>query len=99
MTAHTPGEWEIRGGFTPEHTCIIGQTGDVIDSFGKPKKSNGEPISIEEHRANARLIAAAPELLEACKAWIKHHNGQPDYQKELQLAKITRTAIRKAKGA
>lgn len=63
MTKHTPGPWECTaGGFaihrmTQQGTVEIARTNDSI--FDGP----GE----EETRANARLIAAAPDLLAACE--------------------------------
>lgn len=55
MTQHTQGEWKIANNheltiYAPNDTCIA-----VAES------SNG----INEAKANARLIAAAPKLLEA----------------------------------
>ena len=35
-----------------------------IESFGEPITADDSEIDLDEHRANARLIAAAPELLE-----------------------------------
>jgi len=65
MTAkHTPGPWKLD------------ETGHMIESEF-PVNLNGEYEHIcdfrpnlkgEYHQANARLIAAAPELLEACLA-------------------------------
>ena len=56
MTQHTPGPWEVR-------------TGEFIkDSEGKAiaycQSSNGTR-NVDEVHANARLIAAAPDLLKA----------------------------------
>lgn len=56
---HTPGPWEISGSsiWNPEtHRAIYA-------SGGKPIHKRDE-----EGQANARLIAAAPELLEALEA-------------------------------
>ena len=58
---HTPGPWHV------ERTAVYDV---VMDSEGR----NITFISIkepEEAKANNRLIAAAPELLEACKDALK----------------------------
>lgn len=57
---HTPGPWEARIGDT--HT-VIGAWGDSICGMQRNTCSRAHA----EQDANARLIAAAPELLEACK--------------------------------
>src|SRR6516165_6430321 len=58
---HTPGPWtltEHSGKYTPRH-IIRSKNAAIIEfaSFGS--------VGIEQREANARLIAAAPELLEA----------------------------------
>lgn len=54
---HTPGPWRLNG----NRTITVGD-------FGKP----GSFIAEVKNDANARLIAAAPELLEALE-WLLHH--------------------------
>lgn len=67
ITKHTPGPWECSGGYVQSATkskpsgaplCIADPF--VDESF----------MSDHEADANARLIAAAPELLEVCKAML-----------------------------
>jgi hypothetical protein len=59
---HTPGPWEIRDGSfidAPGMTCLANVRGaHVTDQF--------------ECQANAKLIAAAPDIAEALKAIAKH---------------------------
>lgn len=79
MSNFTPGPWFIRGGMTPPYTLITSNSGDVIDNFGNPKKGaffDSPPIPLEEHRANVRLIANAPELYDLV------FNGQCNFQQE-----------------
>lgn len=61
MSSHTPGPWNVnrkRIG-TIEHTDPSGLVDTVAFTSGD---TSGSPS------ANARLIAAAPDLLEACEA-------------------------------
>lgn len=58
MSKHTKGKWKLHD--MEEHT-IVGS--DHLYIAG----SNAGSRPDKENRANARLIAAAPELLEACK--------------------------------
>ena len=51
---------------------------------------------LEEQLANAMLIAAAPELLEACKAMVTRLDNSP-YSSELEI--MARAAISKAETA
>lgn len=63
MSKHTPGPWK---------KCIAGGVTEVRCDAPVPVVSwagfDDANRSLDEHRANARLIAAAPDLLEACKA-------------------------------
>jgi len=73
MTKHTPGPWEIGnkgdfGTFNPAH--IYGNHGadSVAHVYGVPLHTTLEEVDSARYAAglsNARLIAAAPELLEA----------------------------------
>jgi len=63
MTQHTPGPWDDQ---YPQHSPgeihVYGADGNVIGSvWGIEDGAQKDPTSA----ANARLIAAAPELLEA----------------------------------
>lgn len=67
---HTPGPWMV----SPEHPTIIrrdyrpiSDCGELIGSASGHTKSGFFP-SEDEAVANARLIAAAPDLLEALQA-------------------------------
>lgn len=74
---HTPGPWELIG------TTLIGKTGPhsgavaiiaspTCKTSGDAKEADCDDPRWDEAMANARLIAAAPELLEACKAAKKY---------------------------
>jgi hypothetical protein len=59
--AHTPGPWET------EELKIISQGGPLIAYANEEPDNDLYPLVGEEVDANARLIAASPDLLAACK--------------------------------
>lgn len=72
MNGHTPGKWEIERPFDFELTIVeAGKQAyewKFIATIPLPEKDDGN-VSLPRNtcHANARLIAAAPELLEALK--------------------------------
>ncbi len=61
---HTKGPWHTGGSFNDQPQITEESTGRTIAlcySLGKPDRGTTEA------EANAKLIAAAPELLEACE--------------------------------
>jgi hypothetical protein len=68
---HTPGPWRTR----PQLTQVYGREGDqrLIASCGVSAH-----ISKEEKAANTLLIAAAPDLLAACQAFVDAMNAGRD---------------------
>jgi len=92
MSKHTPGPWKWWTTHEGAHRINPHKGGLVIASC-----DTRNPFS-EEQEANARLIAAAPDLLEACKAALfeitdierqGRHNGN-------SLPKMLSAAIAKA---
>ena len=63
-TKHTPGPWKITSATHP----IIGWRITANDGSVAGVHKAGPRQSINECKANARLIAAAPELAEALRA-------------------------------
>ena len=61
---HTPGPWEMDGS-----GAVFGPDGDPIMTCGLYAVCFGE--GSEEGYANARLIAAAPDLLAACVEFVR----------------------------
>jgi len=103
MSKHTPGPWQVL----PEECDkpYIRIRGTVLG--GRYKIANVITPSYEgvhereavETRANARLIAAAPELLEALKAFVADWSddtgmSSPSYES----VRLAREAIAKAEG-
>jgi hypothetical protein len=93
MSNHTPGPWEIKlhpdDGYRyisgPKHIGLA----QVVWCMSYEERS---PVC----EANARLIAAAPELLEALENLLKVHEGEGGTQRH--AGDIARAAIEKAKG-
>ena len=76
MLKHTKGPWAVAHSAGVGHADLIvsdhaNATICEIDSDG-PK---------EETEANARLIASAPDLLEACKMTMRCHRSRQMYDK------------------
>jgi len=68
-TDYTPGPWEVCSGMVQtvaEHKCKIPGCGVHIPIAYMDREPGNGTLPVERD-ANARLIAAAPELLEAAK--------------------------------
>lgn len=90
-TMHTPGPWLVTGGnATP---CVNDLTGRDV---AWPSRGRGYPAM-----ANARLIAAAPELLDALRDVVSYYvvriGGKVDTRRAAALDRA-RAAIAKAEG-
>ena len=83
--SHTPGPWKV------DRPYIRG-AGRVIASLESGRNE-------VEDAANARLIAAAPELLEVCEALLALNNTLVVELSESDWLKYKREAERKAKAA
>jgi len=65
---HTPGPWnKTEDKLTQQYYIARPYRESVLHIANVTKEDVGYGISEEEYHANASLIAAAPELLEACK--------------------------------
>lgn len=60
---HTPGEWSVGSvvGEGPADLHILSDAGTILATV--TEKGGPPTLSIDEARANARLMATAPELL------------------------------------
>lgn len=94
-TKHTPGPWMYAGAgaIKRDYTAIGCTDGETIASAWGHSNS-GFFVSEKEKEANARLIAAAPELLEQLQEMVRlaEHEGWEGFEK-------ARAAIAKATGA
>ncbi|MBC9904794.1 hypothetical protein [Achromobacter xylosoxidans] len=101
-TEHTPTKWQIDG------NCVYALNDQGYNRFSAWVQGGNtgpmEKTPDSELEANARLIAAAPELLEALESILPMladwHDEFPDHvgDKEAPAVKAALTAIAKAKG-
>lgn len=92
MSDYTPGPWTHSGQIGGPGHCFCAQVWDASDKSLAVLATTANP---SDANANARLIAAAPDLLEACKAFIAADN-----QCGIALAfDMAEKAIAKATGA
>jgi len=77
---YTPGPWnKTEDKLTQQYYIARPYGKSVLHIANVTKEDIGYGISEEEYHANASLIAAAPELLEACKEALEAlHNLMPD---------------------
>lgn len=82
MSTHTPGPWRVEDGTTvvwghcnPDNTTSWGMGYPILDRYvSRSTWAKGRP-SESEQEANARLIAAAPDLLDEARkqvTWLRH---------------------------
>lgn len=100
---HTPGPWEhveAEGfnrivGLQGEALFLVGMYGQFGRQGPLPNR-NTHIASIAEEAANARLIAAAPELLDALEAALPFIDGHKI--NSAHVCETARAAIAKARG-
>lgn len=99
MSKHTPGPWFFEGShFWSEHGWIASsaQPDDGGDIVCNPPDADAD-ASLARWPANARLIAAAPDLLEALRD-VADQARHPDYDWPVWLSQAVSAAIAKATG-
>lgn len=95
MSKHTPGPWVIDPCFD-----IIAINEVDVGCNGMVASVCTEVASIGIAEANARLIAAAPELLQAMRAFLISGIGNSThYELQAEAHRLARAAIAKATGA
>lgn len=100
MSKHTPGPWEVKRASEPEGTTEFYFTSSkgVIGYWkgGRHRHTDDQWLLTEE---DANLIAAAPELLEACEALTSIEHIDQSSTGPLRDALLkARAAIARARG-
>lgn len=98
----TPGPWEWDAGVIPPDGPERYSDIYILDGDGEPTILAKFNDCIPQGRANARLTAAAPELLAACAAFVAACDSAPPTQLIEHIGKCceqARAAIAKATGA
>lgn len=117
QTKHTAGPWQVKQGTngfcktwqvafeSPDNAQTIADCGAIVNEVyaGDTEHYVGAKVNTN-HEANARLIAAAPELLEACQAVADCDANEEDWGKLEWLEDVqhaidqARAALAKARG-
>lgn len=68
LSGHTEGPWRKCGGYSANYVAVVAGDSYIVDKMADHvvSREHGNPIkapSYDEQQANARLIAAAPDLL------------------------------------
>ena len=96
MSKHTPGPWCVR-----HDDMVCSQEGRIIaDCESTPYAMRPAPPIVED-KANATLIAAAPELLAALKAaseWLNDMGCEHEEPDLTCVVCLVNAAINKAEG-
>ena len=104
QNTHTPGPWTVEHCRNEDGSPFLsisgqGPLGAWLADI-QPGSVNGLPLDVgPRHDANARLIAASPDLLSACEsalALLTDPNAEPGDAD--QVTAILQTALAKAKG-
>ena len=93
---HTPGPWKVDEISSPPHDRgVFGMDGMIVAKIYLPLNFNKQQAD-----ANACLIAAAPEILEALERLVTEHKSALYSSLEKRIAnwQIAEAAIRKARG-
>lgn len=97
----TPGPWRIFGANRYECPGIDAESTSIIvfgRRFDQNQNCGVQGNTLEECQANARLIAAAPELLEALKRAVEWMEAPDESAFSDQDLNAARAAIAKALG-
>lgn len=100
MTEHSPGPWhEERSADGAYHQGIYDARARCVAVVWR---SEQDPLPSEERRANARVIAASTDLLEACKGLLRTPFFKSDLVAKSAYARLkvreANEAIEKATG-
>lgn len=93
--SHTPGAWKYNG-----RDAVVSDNVDdsPFTDEANVKAYGGYVICESVTPFNARLIAAAPDLLAACEEVVEWQDMRPGHLTAYQAVERVRAAIAKAKG-
>lgn len=90
-TSHTPGPWRIDPEIDHAITTQSGLRIAEVATYGAGLVSISEIAPWHHHEANARLIAAAPELLEIARRALEYAPNEIEANKcRAAIAKATK---------
>ena len=94
---HTQGKWVANDVHYLSVDRLIKSEGEIITNEIRSDK-NGEFIAVAPREANARLIASAPDLLNACKHLVSilGEENEDFYNKHIEAFNLGMAAITKA---
>ena len=94
MSKHTPGPWQARG------STVLAESRIGTNCTDADVAVYGAPLVCESIRsdANARLIAAAPDLLSVCKELSEAAAYWSEYDVPIGIVDRLNAAIGKAEG-
>lgn len=98
MSKHTPGPWRV------EHRCIYGKNGDYITrdigsgSSDYVARMDASTMQAFDQKANAQLIASAPDLLDVAIKLLDDTLRHNDFATWCADRKLAREVIAKATG-
>ena len=95
MSEHSPGPWTTGQGM-PD--AIIAADGSLVCRLSSVDYRTGKQIkrSTAEDLANARVIAAALDLLEACKRYVRQYRASHGDEIKGETPRIIFAAVVKA---
>ncbi len=96
---HTQGKWEVDPESDGQLWISVEDSTTPICKINQAEEEDGNIVTTEEDKANANLIASAPELLEAIKSamrikdlWVPpedHHSDENAHEiKALRLMEL-----------
>ena len=97
---HTPGPWELGDENNQCCEVVLGTSHNLTASLDRRDRNTGEVvITRDEMLANARLIAASPDLLEALEQCLRYiESDEYTHGRNFASGNVARDAIEKATG-
>jgi hypothetical protein len=97
--AHTPGPWSVGEDNVGDGCNIRDANGNRVAHTATSRNHGTEKIDPAEAKANARLIAAAPDLLKALKELLDASEASPDDLPAHEYESIVADAHNRARAA